>query len=161
VKQGALSNLPRSKVEKLFCHLFCFCDASAPRLMYEFSICLQSDHWETFCNDKHSSTVLPLFMVIYEHSLRRLLSVISQPQRWADGRSGCVNCKSLFKAFKRQRHCHHRGRLICSHCSSEALDVTYFPLLLISLGVVSVVSLRVCVACEDILTSRKKRSRVG
>jgi hypothetical protein len=94
-------------------------------------------------------------MVKDEYSLRRLLSVISTPQEWAQGRLACMNCLLLFRSFKRQHHCRHYGRLVCGSCSTGVLDVTYFPQ-----GfelVMGPASLRVCVVCEDILTSRKKR----
>ena len=113
-----------------------------------------------FWSNKDSSTVLPLDMVRDEYSLRRLLSLISMPQPWAESRLACMHCNSLFKAFKRQHHCRHCGHLVCGPRSSGALEITYFPLSFRSLHE-GTSSLRVCVVCQDILTSRKKRSRTS
>lgn len=98
-------------------------------------------------------------MVRDEYSIRRLLSAISKPQLWAQGRLACMSCVSLFGAFKRQHHCRHCGRLICGSCSTGVLDITYFPpLFAMETGSAS---LRVCAVCEDILTSRRKRTRAA
>jgi len=109
--------------------------------------------WESFWDDMGCSEVLALDMVEHPESLRRILSAITDPQKWAPARAWCMNCKVSVGQNDRAAHCRHCSRFICGICSSSCLPPEYFPK---SFGISE--PAWVCVVCEKILLARKEEA---
>jgi hypothetical protein len=120
-------------------------------LNYNPDLFNQPKRWVSFWEDMGSSSVLALDMVKDEHSLYRILSAISQPQKWPPSRSWCMQCKGTIGTFARALHCRHCGRFVCGDCSPGTLTPDYFPK---DFDVDE--NSWVCRLCEKILVSRKE-----
>jgi len=107
--------------------------------------------WAAFWNDMHDDEVLPLDMVVDEHSLHRILASISSRQSPVPSRGRCMQCKSRFGTFSsRAQNCQHCGRHVCASCCYHRLGAEYFP----KFCEVTQAAW-VCTVCERILRSRK------
>eukprot|EP00553_Chaetoceros_curvisetus_P012594 CAMPEP_0204636762 /NCGR_PEP_ID=MMETSP0717-20131115/34776_1 /ASSEMBLY_ACC=CAM_ASM_000666 /TAXON_ID=230516 /ORGANISM="Chaetoceros curvisetus" /LENGTH=649 /DNA_ID=CAMNT_0051655911 /DNA_START=346 /DNA_END=2296 /DNA_ORIENTATION=- len=107
-------------------------------------------HWRTTGS---SNEVYALEMIEDEETIRRLFSSITCEQKPAPPRPNCMLCKRKIVSFSK-KNCSHCGSLICSRCSSHKLDKSFFPPYSNS-KIKDDEFVRVCLICEDILTSRK------
>ena len=107
--------------------------------------------WTVFWKDMGDDDVLPLDMVLDDHSLHRILASISKRQDHIASKGRCMQCKTSLRTFSRCQNCFHCGRHCCPSCCQRRLGHEFFP----KFCEVAKASW-VCIVCEKILIVRKE-----
>ncbi len=114
--------------------------------------------WEKYWKDNGSSgQVYSLDMINDGDTIRRLLSSISSEQTFAPTRTNCMQCKKKLIGFGK-KNCHHCGSSVCSRCSENKLDPSFFPPFCTKV-IERDEPARVCKLCEEILVARKEEQQ--
>lgn len=106
-------------------------------------------HWTEHCP---SPDVYCLEMVDDDDLRLSLISSIKSKQDPAPCRSNCMLCKRKVGTFARTKNCQHCGSFICSACTPNKLDKSFFP----SYCDIKEDEGSVCLLCETVLISRKR-----